>query len=248
MPDRRYSGCILNPRFHVDEAALDADFARMRASPRALERPVVILGGWHSPGLANWGVGSLLWPYTSGQREDFLSITYPWRLRLRSAAAAARRIIEHHGLVHRDIDLIGISMGGLIARGLAADAFGLGTLRVQRIFTVASPHRGAAIARWVFLDSAAWDMRPGSAFLRRLDAVERAHELHCYGALRDWWISCPNTAPPGLHPHWVDTPRGLGRLCTHFAINREPRIMLDIARRLRGEPPISGEAAPPPRW
>ncbi len=240
--------CYTNPAFHLEPAAVEADLARMRASPQPLHRPVVILGGWHSPGIANWGVGSLLWPCTSGRRDDFLSITYPWRLRLRSAAGAAHRQIASAGLAGSDIDLIGISMGGLLARALAGNVFGLGPLRVRRVFTIASPHRGATIARVVFPDPAAWDMRPGSKFLARLNEAAVPYELHCYGALRDWWISAGNTAPPGIHPHWVDVAPGLGRLCTHFAINREKRVIVDIARRLRGEEPVAKEAGCVPRW
>jgi pimeloyl-ACP methyl ester carboxylesterase len=242
MADRRY----LNPDFHLDDEPLEADFARMRADPRPLERPVVILGGWHSPGVANWGLAGRLTPSTSRRPEDFLSITYPTRLSLPSAAGAAFRLIESRGLRARDIDLIGISMGGILARALAANTFALGDLKVRRVFTIASPHRGAKIAKVVIPDAAAWDMRPGSRFLTALNKCDLCHELHCYGALRDWWIGARNTAPPNLNPYWIDVAPGLGRLCTHFAINHEKRVMADIARRLRGEEPVARRASQPP--
>lgn len=242
MPDRRYQ----NPDFHLEPRLLEEEFARMRADQRPLVRPVVILGGWHSPGVANWGLAARLTPSTSGRPEDFLSITYPSRLSLSSAAGAAFRTIEAQGLRSRDIDVIGISMGGILARALAANAFAFGDLKVRRVFTIASPHRGAKIAKVVVPDAAARDMRPGSRFLGTLNKHEAGHELHCYGALRDWWIGARNTAPPGLNPYWIDVGPGLGRLCTHFAINHEKRVMADIARRLRAEDPIALRASEPP--
>ena len=240
---------IRNPHFHLEDTELDADMARMAREPVALTRPVVILGGWHSPGLANWGVESVLRPHTSGQEQDFLSITYPLRFTLRSAADAAARLMRSRGWWDRELDLIGVSMGGVIARGLAADAFGHGPLNVKRIITIATPNRGAKIARNLLIDKAAWDLRPASEFIARLNGPRSGDgpELICYGALRDWWIGARNTAPPGMHPHWVDVAPGMGRLCSHFAINHDRRVLADIARRLRAEEPIAKAAIEPPR-
>jgi hypothetical protein len=240
---------IRNPDFHLEEDALEAELARMGREPKALARPVVILGGWHSPGVANWGVESVLRPRTSGRAEDFLSVTYPLKVSLRGAAEAALAAIRGRGLLEREVDLVGISMGGLIARALAGGAFGHAPVRARRILTVATPHRGAKIARAVVLDRCAWDMRPGAGFIAKLNESRNGDgpELVCYGALRDWWIGARNTAPPGMHPHWVDVPAGVGRLCSHFAINHDRRVLADIARRLRGEEPIAKRASEPPR-
>jgi pimeloyl-ACP methyl ester carboxylesterase len=236
----------LNPDFHLEPGDLAAETQRLRASPTALNRPVVILGGWHSPGVANISMASRLGPFTSGRAEDFTSVTYPFAISLRSAAAHAHAVIRSKGLHDRDIDLVGISMGGILSRALAADAFGFGPVRVQRIFTVASPHRGAKIAKSVCPDPCAWDMRPGSRFLCGLNERGCDIELHCYGALRDWWIGARNTAPPGQLPYWIDVHPGIGRLCTHFAINHDQLVMVDIARRLRGEEPVARRASEPP--
>jgi hypothetical protein len=243
---------IRNPDFHLDDAALHAEMARMAREPRPLERPVVILGGWHSPGVANWSIESVLRPHTSGRKEDFLSITYPFHLSVGGAAAAAVRTMRERGFWDRELDLVGVSMGGVVARGLAAGAFGHGEMRVRRIFTIATPHRGAKIARVAVLDRCAWELRPGSKFMagiNRRNGEERnsGPELVCYGALRDWWIGARNTAPPWAQPHWIDVPPGFGRLCSHFAINHDRRVLVDIALRLRGEEPIAKCASEPPR-
>jgi len=242
MAERRY----VNPDFHLEPGDLHAEMDRLRATPTALTRPVVILGGWHSPGVANISLESRIKPFTSARDEDFTSITYPWSFSLRSAAEHAMGVIRARGLEQREIDVVGISMGGIIARSLACDVLGLGNLKVRRIFTVATPHRGAMIAKVVVPDTCARDMRPGSRYLCSLNERSATQELHCYAALRDWWIGARNTAPPGMHPYWVDVEPGIGRLCTHFAINRSQHVMIDIARRLRGEAPIARRATEPP--
>ncbi len=240
---------IKNPTFHMDDDALATEAARMAREPKPLTRPVVILGGWHSPGLANWSVESVVRPATSGKSEDFLSVTYPLSLSIKSAANIAVAAMQQRGLWGKDIDFIGVSMGGIIARALAAGALGHEPVPAQRIFTIATPHRGAKIAKVAIIDSCAWDLRPGSKLLTKLNTDRNGGgpELFCYGALRDWWIGAPNTAPPGMHPRWIDVAPGLGRLCSHFAINHDRRVLLDIARRLRGETPISGDGTQPPR-
>jgi pimeloyl-ACP methyl ester carboxylesterase len=239
---------VRNPDFDIDQTALEAEIARMSHDPRALERPVVVLGGWHSPGVANWSVESVVRSLTSAKADDFLSITYPLKWTLQSAAGSVLEAMRRRGIDQTEVDLIGISMGGVIARGLAAGMFGQAPLRVCRIFTLATPHRGAKITRVVCPDPCAWAMRPDSRFLERLNAERNGgHELFCYGVLRDWWIGAPNTAPPGMHPYWLDAQAGLWRLCSHLAINHERRVTLDIARRLRGEEPIAKRATPPPR-
>jgi pimeloyl-ACP methyl ester carboxylesterase len=242
MAERRY----VNPDFHLEPGALHAEADRLRAAPLPLERPVIILGGWHSPGVANISMASRLKPFTSGRDADFTSITYPFAFSLRAAARHAVRVITDAGLRDREVDIVGISMGGIIARSLACDTLGLGPLNVRRIFTVATPHRGAKIARVVVPDPCAWQMRPASNYLCTLNERQHDGELHCYGALRDWWIGARNTAPPGKFPYWTDVDPGVGRLCTHFAINHSQLVMVDIARRLRSEEPIAHAATEPP--
>src|SRR5262245_39969257 len=156
---------MINPQFHMDEEALAAESARMAREPRGLERPVVILGGWHSPGVANWSVESILRPHTSGRAGDFLSITYPFKMSVGGAADAAVRAMRERGMWDRELDIVGVSMGGVIARALAAGTFGHGDPRVRRIFTIAAPHRGAKVARVALLDRCAWELRPKSRLI-----------------------------------------------------------------------------------
>jgi triacylglycerol lipase len=63
-------------------------------------------------------------------------------------------------------DLVGFSMGGLVARYYTQRLGGLA--RISHLVTIASPHRGTWMA-YAQSNKGARQMRPGSAFLRDLD-------------------------------------------------------------------------------
>lgn len=70
-----------------------------------------------------------------------------------------------------DFHLIGYSMGGIVIREAMRQA---PELRLKKTVLLHSPHRGTHMARLLPLP-AMREMRPGSAFLRRLDEVEWRH-------------------------------------------------------------------------
>ena len=80
----------------------------------------------------------------------------------------------------RPVDLLGFSMGGVIARTWIQ--LQGGWRRTRRFTSVASPHRGTLTAlpwpRWLVAGVA--DMKPGSPLLRRLDAdLEPLRRIEC---------------------------------------------------------------------
>jgi pimeloyl-ACP methyl ester carboxylesterase len=77
------------------------------------------------------------------------------------------------------VNLVGYSMGGLVVREALRQAPGL---KVRRVALLNSPHYGSASAMFVPL-SACREMRPGSAFLKRLNAA-----AWTYPTLATW---CP---------------------------------------------------------
>lgn len=79
------------------------------------------------------------------------------------AGRFARFVERHHP--HGPVDLVGHSLGGLIARAWAQELGG--APRLERLVTLAAPHRGTAAA---YLLPQARDLRPGSPLLMRLDA------------------------------------------------------------------------------
>jgi len=233
-----------NPAFACDRSLVAAERARMERSPVAVARPVVVLGGWRAPHISPASAEGILRSLVSRKTADFLPLSYPRASSVEAAAEAAMSRIAARFPGQRDFDIVGISMGGLVARQLAS-RLGLPT---KRIFTMATPHRGATLAKFVRPDIAAREMRPGSAWLADLDATLATadYELICYATLRDWWVGARNAAPPGHTPIWLDQDTLFGRSLSHFAINRDERILGDIARRLRGEEPLGRASTPPP--
>src|SRR5690606_25382603 len=63
---------------------------------------------------------------------------YDWRLDLNDVTAAFARTLEESGA--EQVNLVGHSMGGLVARALLQTSAGR---RVQRLLTLGTPHRGS---------------------------------------------------------------------------------------------------------
>lgn len=79
------------------------------------------------------------------------------------ATLAEQAAMAIRGLGH-PVDLVGYSLGGLVAR-YALQRLGV---PVRRFVTIATPHRGTWLAHGL-RNPAGEEMRPGSAFLRDLD-------------------------------------------------------------------------------
>lgn len=228
----------VNPAFCPTPEELDAQWAQLAATPYEHPRPVVVLCGWRAPLAALKSLRANLRALMPGTRV--LPIAFPRASSMQEADRATRNVLEARNLADTPLDVVALSMGGLVARALAAGTFAA-PIQIVNLFTFATPHRGAVLAKYIRPDAAARDMRPGSAFLQDLDAAldRAAFNLTPYGYLRDWWVGCENTAPPGHTPIWLD-PLGLrGRTLSHFMITTERRIILDVALRLRGLPPLS---------
>lgn len=240
-----------NPDFPVtpDELALEVD--RMRATPALPQRPVLVLSGYHAPRMMVTRFARELHALTGGPIERFHAIGYPFATDI---DAFARRVVREvdrvwpHSEPHRtvEMDVVGVSMGGLVARVAAQLPLenGQKRLRIARLFTLATPHNGALLAERIRIDRAARDMRPGSPFLERLNSglPTAKYELTCYARLNDRWVGATRTAPPGREPIWVS---GL-KVFSHSTITTDPRLLADIALRLRNERPLSRRASKPP--
>lgn len=252
-----------NPAFDVSFDAAAADERRMRAEPRPLARPVVVVGGYRAWTVAAASLASRLCAMTCRDPGMFAAMSYPWssdftRIAARLVRLVAARWPGGDEARTREVDVVGVSMGGLVARAAAAGVGRGGCdtagrrLHIVRLFTLGTPHRGARLAELARPDAAARDMRAGSAFLARLDAARSTsgnvagYELACYTRLRDSWVGATRTSPAGHPTHWVSG----WRVLSHVTVSMDTRIIADIARRLRGEAPLTQDGAkdgPPPR-
>lgn len=248
------AGCSRERDARIRAAWTEArpDARRMRDNPRPLARPLVVLGGYHAPPIHATSLAGGLVGLTSGRHDDVLVLSYPLSSDLDSMADRVIRAVERRWPSHDAgqtiaVDVVGISMGGVLARwaavpadrrrrGDGAEAPTGKRLRVERLFTLASPHQGAAGADWIAPDSAARDMRRGSALLRVLDAELEAagFELVCYTHRGDGLVGAERAAPPGRQPFRTEGPL----LFNHLSVTSNPVFQVDIARRLRGEPPL----------
>ena len=86
--------------------------------------------------------------------------------RLEDLAAQVADAIGQRFAPERKLDLVGFSMGGIVARYYIQRLGGLE--RVERLITIGSPHQGTWSAHFLPRDGAR-QMRPGSRFLRDLN-------------------------------------------------------------------------------
>jgi pimeloyl-ACP methyl ester carboxylesterase len=202
----------------------------MAREPAGLRRPVLILNGYHTPRNEAWWARVRLSGLTSRRASDFAAVSYLLTRRLGDAACTAVKTVERRWGKGVEVDVVGISMGGLVAR-LAAHDMGL---RVARLFSFATPHDGSSRAAMIAPDEAARDMKPGSALLARLNGLERGYELVCYGQVGDAVVHPRGCAPPGERAFIAPG----SRVMEHFTTLHNPWFMADVAKRLRGEEPL----------
>lgn len=241
---------IQNPDFQPPDRGLKAEWRRMRERPVGLARPLLVLAGWRA---VRWPAAMLarsLAELVGGPADRVAAMAFPLSFSFGSAVPRVAKLVESRWPSNdpeetSQIDVVAISMGGLIARGAAIGTQGGKRLRIARLFTLGTPHRGARMARFIRPDACVRDMLPGSSFLAQLDQglPGAAYELVCYARLRDSWVGATRSAPHGREPIWTPGPL----LLSHQTISADPLIRTDIARRLRGEEPMGRRESRPPR-
>lgn len=247
---RTFTRPAFNPDFPHTDGEVLAVRAGLKARPRMPLRPIVLLSGYHSPIGQVKLLAAQLRKLTHAEAVmhcvGYAAVTEMPRI----VAMASKSVRERFG--DAEVDLVCISMGGLIARAIATDAELRShrgvipkreAVNARRVFTLSSPHRGAILADKVRPDSAAKDLRAGSAFLQGLDAeLERArYELVCYSRLHDGWVGATRASPHGRGVVW--TPGLI--VGSHFAASWDRRALTDLALRLRGETPLAVPGTPP---
>jgi pimeloyl-ACP methyl ester carboxylesterase len=223
----------------------------MRKDPQPLERPVVLAAGLLDLGFDVSRIQSVL-NDAGGDRDKVITVTF-WALDTGSFDGCRDHLIDRvedsFGSTGTDetveVDVIGFSMGGLVARHAARPRSDGGKrLNVRRLFTISTPHQGARMAGVMFLDQRANDMRVGSEFLAELNAdlADADYDVYPYVRLGDSIVGAENAAPPGHTPWWVAPP---AFSFAHLDAAADPRIIADIIRRLRNEPTLAVDPPTP---
>lgn len=234
----------LNPSFSVTVGEAQGLLREMRAERVEFERPVVVLSGWMDLGFGISWLQRELRRYTP-DREGVIAPPYFSVSRWDSKRARVIEAVERAYPSDDDewtveVDVIGISMGGLVARYCALECeHGGKRLRIRNLYTIATPHRGAARAVWPTTDARVRAMRRGSDFLQMLDdGYDGSYGVYGYVRLGDVTVGPANSAPPGGRLWWV---QNRPFEWSHADVHRDPRIVADLVRRLRGEEPLSEE-------
>jgi len=245
----------VNPSFPVTEEMAQADERRMRTDTVELERPVLVIGGFRSPDMFMEEMTTRLARMTCGNHRNWIRQPTWFEGDLEDIA---RRAIDKVQQAHPsddpdttiEVDVVGYSMGGVVARYAAdrihKDTPGARRLKINRLFTISTPHRGAWLAEATPLveDRGVGYLYRKSLFLTQLDeAYTGDYPIVPYGRLGDHVVGPINMAPPGRWPIWCSAPL-LGD--AHLTVTEDRRILTDIARQLRGEEPrgIEGEPLP----
>jgi len=241
----------VNPSLPISCDGAGVAIEAMAAAPRALERPVIVVGGFLDPGLGSWWVGRRLRRVVSDPDRvigvSFFTCCDFENCRERLIAAVDEAFPSADPEWTTEVDVVGVSMGGVVARDAAAarpNGVRARRLRIARLFTLSSPHRGATLAGIPSFHPLQVDLRYGSDFLRRLDAESRVarYEVFPYVRLDDRIVGPENAAPFGQDPWWLSNDLFSA---AHVAGCIDPRAHADIARRLRGEAPIATSPAAP---
>lgn len=235
------SGCQYrtNPSLKLSPESAKTALGEMREHPCVLERPVVILGGFTDIGLGTSILRSQLQPMLDDRRVltvTFADCTSFEQCRARVVAAVDEKFgrgDEANQTI--EVDVIGQSMGGLVALVACSDlGDGARRLNVRRLFALSSPLQGARLAERtpVTFTSMHRDMKPDSQLYQRLKNAPRTAQVFAYTRLNDQIVGEHYAAPAGQTPYWLDSPTPVAE---HWLGVLDPRALADIARRLRGE-------------
>ncbi|MCZ4120660.1 esterase/lipase family protein [Streptomyces sp. H39-S7] len=154
---------------------------------------------------------------------------------IRTAAALLGRHVEQicEQTGQRQLDIVGHSLGGLIARyyvqRLGGDA------RVRTVVTLGTPHSGTRLAPLLAPHPIVWQMRPGSGLLRELTEPApgcRTHFVAFWSDLDELMIPAETARidHPDLAVHNVQV-AGIG----HLALPVHAAVAAGIRQALSGE-------------
>ncbi len=257
VPSLFLVGCVdstpTNPSFAVTRSQARAALSDAAAHPKPLRRPLVIVGGFVDPLGSQW----LAHDFRNYFHDDDCIIAVPLfaansfeDCRRRIVTAVDKAFPSSDSRWTTEVDVIGFSLGGLAARYAAEppNMPGIRRLCIARLFTIASPLRGASLANWLpfNLHPLQDSMRSGSPILKCMDAAAyepgNSYPIYPYVCATDYIVGAANAAPAYRIAWWINR---VPWLPPHSSAYLDPRIRADIVRRLRDEPAWSTLPAAP---
>ena len=138
----------MNPSFAITVEEGESAFEEMVRGARRFERPVVVIGGYLDPGVGAWVLAKNLRRLTTEPNQVievplFSTMTFD-ACRARVVEKVEARFPSANPERTVEVDVVGISMGGLAARDAATAREGERRLAVRRLFTISTPHGGAS--------------------------------------------------------------------------------------------------------
>ncbi|HSZ55727.1 MAG TPA: hypothetical protein VK797_08710 [Tepidisphaeraceae bacterium] len=229
-----------NPSFPVKLSTARDDLKRMEERPHSLHRPLVVVGGIFDPGIVSSWDGWEFAKLTGDTRVISVSLgdCFTFKDCRRKIVGAVNEAYPNHPRNQTvEVDVVGCSLGGVAARHAASPCEPGPRLDIVRLFTISSPNRGAVAANYFpVIEPLQADLKPGSEFMKRLNRTAMSYPIYCYVCLGDTVIGEANAAPPGERAWWLpDAPLTTPHTGAFF----DPRILADIARRLRDEPALT---------
>lgn len=152
------------------------------------KQPIVFVHGF-SFGLP---IGSIWTPYKGWFQADgwpsswLLSYSYDTNASVASGANVLKTKVDAllASTGQSKVDIIGWSMGGLVARYYMKNLGG--AAKVRQLVTLGTPHRGTNVA-WLWFTKSCVDMRPGSALINSLGTSQCKISL---------WSNCDEIIQP----------------------------------------------------
>src|SRR5690349_17675332 len=116
---------ITNPDFQPPTHGLPEEWRRMRETPIGLARPLLVLAGWRAPRWPSAMLARRLSDLVGGPADRFAAMAFPLCMTFSAAVPRIARLVEERWPSREpdetvEVDVVGISMGGLIARAAAA--------------------------------------------------------------------------------------------------------------------------------
>ena len=235
-----------NPSFPLSSAEARMEINAMTLEKKPLPRPLVLIGGYGDLGISQY---LLLKNFFESVAEHPKLITVSL-FNCGSYEECRARILETVNAAcpgadanwTAEVDVVGVSLGGGVARYAAApsrDSAHPQRLRIVRLFTMSGALAGAKVANFG-ITSFQQEMQPGSDTQKYLAAADAnpPYEVVSYVHLGDEMVGQENAALPGRTPYWLPN-LPYNPIWPHEQIMLDSRVYADIARRLRGERPYT---------